>query len=112
MEKLELDKEKVIKAYNEGCFDVKKVLENMFGKETFQQQIYKAGQKFIHKSSGGKYILAQTDAAYINFISLTDGNRYTVPIKVRNAYNITRNELEKLFDNIPGNLSDFELIDN
>ena len=40
MEKLELDKEKVIKAYNEGCSDVKKVLENMFGKEIFKEDKY------------------------------------------------------------------------
>lgn len=112
MEKLELDKEKVIKAYNEGDSDVKKMLENMFGKETFQQQIYKAGQKFIHKTTGWKYMLAQTDICCINFINLNDGNRYTYPIKVSSAYKVSTEDLERLFLNTSVSFSDFELIDN
>ena len=112
MKELKLDKEKVIKAYNEGCYNVKKVLENMFGKEIFQQEVYKAGQKFQHKRHGWRYILAQIDARYINFINLNDGNRYTDQIKVSNAYNISREELERLFSDCTDSFSDFELNDN
>lgn len=35
METLEIKKENALKAYNSGCADVKKVLENLFGKESF-----------------------------------------------------------------------------
>jgi hypothetical protein len=35
MEKLDIIKENAIKAYNEGCPDVKKILTNLFGKDVF-----------------------------------------------------------------------------
>ena len=35
MENLQITKENALKAYNSGCDDVKKVLANLFGKETF-----------------------------------------------------------------------------
>src|SRR6185436_1679378 len=35
METLPVLKENALKAYNNGCPDVKKVLENLFGKESF-----------------------------------------------------------------------------
>lgn len=35
MQKIEISKENAMKAYNEGCSDVKKVLTNLFGKEVF-----------------------------------------------------------------------------
>ena len=35
METLQIKKENAIKAYNSGCNDVKTVLSNLFGKETF-----------------------------------------------------------------------------
>ena len=35
METLQIKKENALKAFNEGCNDVKNVLSNLFGKETF-----------------------------------------------------------------------------
>lgn len=38
MEKLEIKKEKAIEVYNNSCPDVKKVIEGLFGKETFEEE--------------------------------------------------------------------------
>lgn len=112
MEKLELDKEKVIKAYNEGCSDVKKVLENMFDKETFQQTFYKAGQIFLNKITNQRYLLAQVDSGVINLICIDDGNRLTRQSKVSSAYKVSVKEMKQLLENTYLSIKDLELIDN
>lgn len=38
MTKLEISKENALNAYNNGCSDVKKVLENLLGKENFKPE--------------------------------------------------------------------------
>lgn len=44
------------------------------------------------------YLLAQVNAGQVTFIGLNDGNRYIDPIKVNNAYRITKSEWEKLVE--------------
>ena len=94
MEELKLEKNKVIETYNNGCSEVKKTLEGLFGKETFKS--YSIGNIFegTQKSWSKYYILAQVDQG-INLIGLSTGNRYSDSINVEEVDNITSRELIK-----------------
>lgn len=93
MEELKLEKNKVIETYNNGCSEVKKTLEGLFGKETFKS--YAVGNIFCNKYDE-LYLLAQTDAGKINLITLRNGNRYFDAVSVSNIDRITIEELLKL----------------
>ena len=95
MEELKLEKNKVIETYNNGCSEVKKTLEGLFGKEIFKS--YSIGNIFqgISQELHDKYyILAQVDQG-INLIGLSTGNRYSYSINVEEVDNITSRELIK-----------------
>ena len=94
MEELKLEKNKVIETYNNGCSEVKKTLEGLFGKETFKS--YRLGNIFKLDPPAYYYILSQVDEKRINLIGLNSGNRYEDSIEVENIHNITSKDLIRL----------------
>ena len=94
MEELKLEKNKVIETYNNRCSEVKKTLEELFGKETFKS--YRLGNIFELNSPAYYYILTQVDEKRINLIGLNSGNRYEDSIEVEDIYNITSKDLIRL----------------
>lgn len=60
-----------------------------------EPKTYKIGQRFKSRY-GKKYMLVQSETDRVCLISLKGGNRWTQPIKVEDAYNITAEELNKI----------------
>jgi len=59
--------------------------------------VYSIGQLFVGYGKDG-YLLAQVDSYKVGLICLSDGNRWADPVEVFDPYNITEEELEKIYD--------------
>lgn len=59
---------------------------------------YSIGQRFLNHHQE-EYILAQVDQSKCCFVSLSDGNRYTSPVRVEKVTEITESEFRSMWGN-------------
>lgn len=90
--KMNIEKENVLKAHEEGCREVKSVLENLFP-ELFEET-YEAGDYFKH--NGDYYILSLFDINTIGLISVYGGRRLDELVYVNDVTRITKEEFKKI----------------
>ena len=100
MEELKLEKNKVIETYNNGCSEVKKTLEGLFGKEIFENKYLDLSTINTHKLNNtclcdneGNYILTNASSGpypkkslwlnddYKWELLFTNNNYYLLPTK-------------------------------
>lgn len=85
--------EKAVLEAMESCPEAKRVLEKLFGDQITPKPTYAYGMRFRTKEGGGdEYIIAQIDTDLVCLICLTDGNRWTDPLKVGDSLNLTEEE--------------------
>ena len=99
-------KEGLLKAYNEGCPDVKKVLSNLFGTEWLSSvKSYKIGNIFKNINSEQVYILSKVgvidrNKMLIGLICINDGNRWAEPQEL-SGNDVSEEEFAKITNNKP-----------
>ena len=86
--------ENLQKAYDEGCSDVKKVLENLHPDYFEKEETYKQGDRLMY--DGDEYIVASCESDKVVAISLRNGNRYCNPVTVDDDEAITIEEMNKI----------------
>jgi len=87
-----LTSENLQKAYDEGCSDTKKVLENLHPDFFKGEETYRIGNRL--DIEGGEYLICRIDPKnHLALIALDDGNSWNGNFKVKDDCSITHKEL-------------------
>lgn len=86
--------ENLQKSWDDGCSDVRKVLENLYPDFFEKEETYSIGDRVT--ISGHDCIIATPGFKEVLFILLSDGNRYCDTLRVTDVNAITIKEIKSV----------------